>query len=122
VMLGLRVSQLVGFVLAGLIGLGFLQKANITGLLLAIATIAAAAAILLVPVRGHTIEEWAPLTIRFLLGRFSRRARFRAQLAQVGHVVRLPRGDFEPETPGDPRSVPAELAGLEFLDGELARY
>jgi hypothetical protein len=122
VMLGLRVSQLVGFVLAGLIGLGFMQKANITGLVLAIATIATAAAILLIPVRGHTIEEWAPLTIRFLLGRFSRRARFRAQLAQVGHVVRLPRGDFEPETPGDPRSVPAELAGLEFLDGELARY
>ncbi|MCA1698801.1 MAG: hypothetical protein LC790_07855, partial [Actinobacteria bacterium] len=122
VMLGLRVSQLVGFVLAGLIGLGFLQRANITGVLLAIATIATAAAILLVPVRGHTIEQWTPLTIRFLLGRLSRRARFRAQLAQVGHVVRLPQGDFEPERPEDPRSVPAELAGLEFLDGELARY
>jgi formate-dependent nitrite reductase membrane component NrfD len=61
VMLGLRVSQLVGFVLAGLIGLGFMQQANITGLLLAIATIAAAAAILLIPLRGHTIEEWTPL-------------------------------------------------------------
>jgi hypothetical protein len=38
--------------------------------------------------RSAAIEEWTPLTIRFLLGRFSRRARFRAQLAQVGHVVR----------------------------------
>lgn len=122
VMLGLRVPQLVGFVLAGMIGLGFLNQASFVGLLLAVATIAAAAAILLVPIRGCTIEEWTPLTIRFLVGRFSRKARFRAQLAQVGHLVRIPEGGLEPQRPEEPRSVPAELAGLEFLEGELARY
>src|SRR3954451_19555053 len=89
VMLGLRVPQLVGFVVAGLIGLGFLNQANFVGLLLAAAALAAAARILVVPLRGHTIEEWAPLTIRFFVGRFSRNARFRAQLAQVGHVIRV---------------------------------
>src|ERR687891_615828 len=122
VMLGLRVPQLVGFVVAGMIGLGFLNQANFVGLLLAVATIAAAAGVLLVPIRGHTIEEWTPLTIRFFVGRFSRKARFRAQLAQVGHVVRVPAGGLEPERPEEPKSVPAELAGLEFLEGELARY
>src|SRR4051794_18275476 len=122
VMLGLRVPQLVGFVVAGMIGLGFLNQANFIGLLLAVAAIAVAAGILLVPIRGHTIEEWTPLTIRFFVGRFSRKARFRAQLAQVGHVVRVPEGGLEPERPEEPKSVPAELAGLEFLEGELARY
>src|ERR671910_290435 len=119
VMLGLRAPQLVGFVVAGMIGLGFLNQANFLGLLLAVATIAVAAGILLVPIRGHTMEEWTPLTIRFFVGRFSRKARFRAQLA---HVVRVPDGGLEPERPEEPRSVPAELAGLEFLEGELARY
>src|SRR4051812_32598000 len=122
VMLGLRVPQLVGFVVAGLISLGFLNQANLVGLLLAVATIAVAAGILLVPIRGHTIEEWTPLTFRFFIGRFSRKTRFRAQLAQVGHVVRVPEGGLEPEQIEAPKSVPTELAGLEFLEGELARY
>src|ERR671931_758701 len=122
VLLGLRVPQIVGFVVAGMIGVGFLNQANFPGLPLAVATIAVAAGILLEPIRGHTIEEWTPLTIRFFVGRFSRRARFRAQLAQVGHVIRVPEGGLEPERPEEPRSVPAELAGLEFLEGELARY
>src|SRR4051794_38387684 len=122
VMLGLRLPQLVGFVVAGMIGLGFLNQANFLGLLLAVATIALAAGVLLVLIRGHTIEEWTPLTIRFLVGRFSRKARFRAQLAQAGHVVRVPEGGLEPEQPEEPKSVPAELVGLEFLDGELTRY
>src|SRR3954452_19460023 len=99
VMLGLRVPQLVGFVVAGMIGLGFLNRGHLVGLLLAVGTIAVAAGVLLVPVRGHTVEEWTPLTIRFLVGRFSRRARFRAQLAQVGHVVRVPEGGLRPERP-----------------------
>src|SRR3954447_27027760 len=107
VMLGLRVPQLVGFVVAGLIGLGFLNRANLIGLLLAVATIGVAAGILLAPIRGHTIEEWTPLTIRFFVGRFSRKSRFRAQLAQVGHVVGLPEDGLDPQRPEEPRSVPA---------------
>ena len=121
-MLGLRISQLVGFVIAGLIGLGFLNSGGLGGLLLALAVLAGAAGVLLVAVRGHTLEEWAPLTVRFLVGRWSRRARFRAQLGQVGHVVSVPDGGLEPQRPDEPRSVPAELAGLEYLEGELSRY
>src|SRR5436190_11013375 len=105
VMLGLRVPQLVGFVVAGLIGLGFLNQANFIGLLLAVATIAMAAGILLVPIRGHTIEERTPLTIRFFVGRFSRKARFRAQLAQVGQVLRVPERCLGSQTPEEPWSL-----------------
>jgi hypothetical protein len=121
-LLGLRIPQIVGFAVAGLIGLGFLHSAGFSGLLLAFATVAAAGGILMVPVRGHTIEEWTPLGVRFLVGGFSRKTRFRAQLGQVGHLVRVPDGGLEPEKPSDPKSAPAELASLEFLEGELARY
>ena len=123
VMLGLRLPQLVGFVIAGVIGLIFLNRVGgFGGLLLAIATLAAAAGVLIVQVRGHTIEEWTPLTVRFLVGRLSGKARFRAQLAKVGHVVRVPDGGLQPEQPDDPKSIPAELAAIEFLECELARY
>jgi hypothetical protein len=121
-MLGLRIPQLLGLVAGGLIALGFLNTQGIGGLLLAALTIALAALLVLVPVRGHTIEEWTPLTVRYLIGRFSGKARFRAQLAQVGHIVRVPDGGLTPETPEDPKSVPTELAGLELVEGELARY
>lgn len=121
-MLGLRVPQLVGFVIAGLIGLGFLNAGGLGGLLLALAALGVAAVILLVPLRGHTVEEWAPLTVRFLLGRVFGKSRFRAQLGQVGHVITLPEGGLDPQRPQEPKSVPAELAGLEFLEGSLSRY
>jgi hypothetical protein len=121
-MLGLRIPQLLALVVGGLIALGSLNTQGFGGLLLAALTIALAALLVLVPVRGHTIEEWTPLTVRYLIGRFSGRARFRAQLAQVGHIVRVPDGGLTPETPEDPKSVPAELAGLELVEGELARY
>jgi len=121
-MLGLRLPQIGGMVVALLIGLAFLNAGGFSGLVVAFVIVAVAAAVLLVPVRGHTVEEWAPLTIRFLLGRFSGRARFRAQLGQVGHLVGVPEGGLEPETPSEPKALPAELAKLEFLEGELAYY
>lgn len=121
-MLGLRIPQLVGMVAALLIGLAFLKTGGMAGLLAAIAVVAAASGVLLVAVRGHTVEEWAPLTVRFLVGHYSRRARFRAQLGEVGHVVGVPEGGLEPQTPAEPKALPAELAGLEFLEGELVQY
>lgn len=121
-MLGLRVPQLVGFVVAGALGLGFLNLGGIGGLLMALVVLGIAASVLMVPVRGHTPEEWTPLTVRFFVGRWSKQARFRAQLAQVGHVLRVPDGGLEPEQPADPRSAPSELAGLDFLEGELVGY
>ena len=121
-MLGLRIPQLVGFILAALIALGFLNSGGFRGLVLAIASMAIAAAILVWPVRGHTLEEWAPLTVRFLMGRWNRQTRFRAQLSAVGHVVGVPEGGLEPQPPDEPKSVPKELVGLEYLEGELASY
>ena len=121
-MLGLRIPQLVGFILAGLVALGFLNAGGVRGLLSAIAVMALAAAILVVPIHGHTLEEWAPLTVRFLAGRCSRQTRFRAQLAAVGHLVDVPDGGLEPQPPGEPKSLPKELVGVEYLEGRLAEY
>ena len=121
-MLGLRVPQLAGMIVALLVGLALLNSGGWGGLLAAIVVVTVASCVFLVSFRSHTLEEWAPLTVRFLIGRFSRRARFRAQLGQVGHVVGVPDGGLQPERPGEPRALPAELARLEFLEGELVRY
>ncbi len=121
-LLGLRVSQLLGFVLVGALALGALRLGGFGGLALALVLFAFAAGVLLVPVRGHTIEQWAPVTVRFVLGRYSTRARFRSQRAQLGHVVTLPTGELDPQRPLEPWSLPGELADLELLEGELVRY
>ena len=92
------------------------------GVALALGLLALAASVLLIPIRGHTIEQWAPVAVRFLLGRYSARARFQAQRAQLGHVVTLPTGELDPQRPLEPWSLPAELADLELLEGELVRY
>ncbi|HEX4365131.1 MAG TPA: SCO6880 family protein [Solirubrobacteraceae bacterium] len=120
--LGLRVPQLVGFILAGLVALGFLNAGGFGGLVLAIAVVGLATAILMVPLRGHTLDEWAPLTIRHLFGRFNGTTRFRAQRGQAGHLAIVPDGELDPEPVDEPTSVPAELAGLEYLESELPGY
>ena len=122
-MLGLRVPQLLGMIVSLVIALVFLNNpGGFVGLMIALAVVAAGAGIFLKTIRSHTLEEWAPLTVRFLVGRFFGRARFRAQLAQVGHVVDVPDGGLEPETPDEPKALPAELATIEFLEGELVAY
>jgi hypothetical protein len=122
VLLGLRAPQLAGFVLAGLLALGLLRSGGLGGFAAAVVVVGVTAGVVLVPLRGHTVEEWGPLTVRFLLGRWSRKARWRAQLGQVGHVLGVPEGGFEPDRPEDPKSVPAELVGLELLEGTLTKY
>ena len=122
-MLGLRVPQLLGMIVSLAIGLVFLNNpGGFGGLMAAFAVVAAGAGIFLKSIRSHTLEEWVPLAVRFLVGRVTRRARFRAQLAQVGHVVGVPEGGLQPETPGEPKALPAELAKVEFLEGELVQY
>jgi len=121
-MLGLRIPQLAGFILTGGVALGALRLGGIGGLALALLFLALAAGVLLVPVRGHTLEQWAPLTVRFLLGRYTGRARFQAQRAQLGHIVTLPSGGLDPRPTAEPWSLPGELADIELLEGELARY
>jgi hypothetical protein len=121
-LLGLRVPQLLGFVAVGALVLGALRLGGLGGLALALGLLGAAATVLLVPLRGHTLEQWAPLAVRFLVARKSGRARWHAQRAQVGHLVELPDGELDPRRPAAPSSLPGELAGLEFLEGALVRY
>jgi hypothetical protein len=80
------------------------------------------ACVLVVPVRGRTVEQWAPIVVRFLLARHRGRARFSSQRAGLGHLVALPDGTLDPRRPSEPYSLPGELVGLEFLEGELVRY
>jgi hypothetical protein len=121
-LLGLRLSQLCGFILAGLGSLGALRLGGVGGLGLAVAILTLAAGVVLVPVRGQTLEQWAPLTVRFVLGRFSGAARFRACRAQLGHLVLLPSGGLDPQPAQPPAARPGELAELEFLEVTLSRY
>jgi hypothetical protein len=121
-MLGLRVAQLAGMIAALFVGLVLLNSGGVGGVLAAAAVVGVGSCVFLVTVCGQTVEEWAPLTVRFLVGRVSGRARFRAQLGQVGHLVGVPEGGLDPQRPDEPRALPAELAMLEFLEGELAQF
>src|SRR5271156_4171545 len=121
-LLGLRLPQLLGFVLVGALALAALRLGGLGGLGLALGLLAIAASVLLMPVHGHTIEQWAPVTMRFLFARYSSRARFHSQSAQLGHVVSLPTGELDPQRPSEPWGLPAELADLEFLEGQLVQY
>jgi hypothetical protein len=82
------------------------------------------------PYRGRPFIEWLPLTVTFLVTQLRGQAKFRAQMAAVGHIVRVPEHGLEPERPGevdpqepiDPKSLPAELADIEYLEGTLEQF
>jgi hypothetical protein len=118
--LGLRVPQLAGLIVAGALALGALRIGGFAALGVALVIAGIAAGVLLVPVWGHTLEQWAPLTVRYVIGR--RHARFRAQRAQVGHVVALPAGGLDPQPVQPPYSAPSELAEITLLECQLSRY
>jgi len=120
-LLGLRVPQLLGLILLGAGTLAALHAGGLAALALLLALLLLGATVLLLPVRGRTIEQWAPILARYVLtGRRGRR--FRCQRAQLGHLISLPDGTLTPTGPAEPYSLPGELAGLEFLDGQLAQY
>src|SRR5205085_662517 len=114
------VPQLAGLIVAGALAVGVLRARGLGALGLALLVVGVGALLVLVPVRGHTIEQWAPLTVLFLIAR--RHARFRAQRAQVGHVVTLSSGDLDPQPVDEPASAPSELRDVELLECELSRY
>ena len=121
-LLGLRLPQLVGVVVAGVLVLAGLHLGGLAGLALATGVLGLGVFILLVSVRGRTLEQWAPIFLGFAIARQSGRTRFRSQRAQLGHLVALPDGPLEPLAPAPGSSWPGELAGLEFLEGELVQY
>ena len=118
--LGLRIAQLAGLIVAGALALASLRGGGLGALALAIAVVGLVASVVIVPVRGQTLEQWAPVAVRFLIGRGQ--SRFRAQAALVGHIVRLPSGDLDPQPVMPPQDLPAELADLELLECELSAY
>ncbi|MDP9436293.1 MAG: type VII secretion protein EccE [Actinomycetota bacterium] len=120
--LGLRLPQIAGLVIAGAIALALLNVGGFGSAVLALGVLGLAVAVVLLPVFGRTLQVWAPVALRFLHGQWSGQARFRAQVAQLGHVLRLPEGGLDPSPTGEPKSLPAELAGLELLEAELAQY
>ncbi len=122
IVLGLRAGQLVGIALGGFGALRGLRLGGIGGLALAVAVAALVAGGVLVPIYGRTLEQWLPITIRFLFGRLSGRTRFRSQRAQLGHLIRLPHDQLDPQPPLPPDSRPAELSEIELLEVELSRY
>jgi hypothetical protein len=122
VLLGLRAPQLAGLALAAALALGALHLGGLAGLALALAILLLAGGLLLLPLHGHTLEQWTPVVLRFLLARIGGAARFRSQRAQLGHVVLLPGGQLDPVRPAEPWALPAELSDTELLEGELARY
>ena len=72
---------------------------------------------------GHTLEEWTPLCLRFLLGRFGGRHRFRSAQPKMGHTSRVSGADgLDPQPVEMPISLPAEIAELELLEGQLQRH
>jgi hypothetical protein len=94
---------------------------------LAICLIAAdallAVGLLVITWHGHTLEEWLPLSTRFLLGRLTGRHRFRSAKPKLGHASRVNgAGGLEPQPVEVPRSLPAEIAELEVLEGRLGRH
>ena len=118
--LGLRIPQLAGLIVAGALALASLRAGGLGALALAIAVAGLVASVVIVPVRGQTLEQWAPVVVRFLVGRGQ--SRFRAQAALVGHVVRLPTGGLDPQPVEPPQDRPSELADIELLECELSAY
>jgi hypothetical protein len=121
-LLGLRVPQLAGLVLGGVLALAVLRLGGIGALALALLLLALVAGVLLIPIRSQTFEQWLPVLARFAFARLSSRSRFRAQRAQLGHLVALPSGPIDPRRAHEPYSLPSELSELELLEGELSRY
>jgi hypothetical protein len=121
--LGLRVAQVCGLIGGGVGALVALRAHGLAGLALSLLVLAGAAGVVLIPVRGQTIEEWTPTTVRFVSARVSGQARFRSPRAQLGHLVALPAGGgLDPRPAGPPDARPAELVGVELVEVGLARY
>ena len=118
--LGLRVAQLAGLIVALALALASLRLGGLGALALAIGVVGVVAGVVMVPIRGQTLEQWTPVVLRFLMGRG--RSRFRAQSAQLGHVVRLASGGLDPQPVAPPHDRPSELADVELLECGLSAY
>ena len=122
-MLGFRLPQLAGFVLAGALGIAMMPLGGIVAIVLVALDAALAVLLLVVPVHGHTLEEWGPLCARFATARLTGRHRFRGAHPLMGHTARIPsEPSVGPQPVAAPVSLPGELSELELLEGVLPRH
>ena len=121
--LGLRGSQVVGVVVAGVFAIALMRVGGMLSLLLLCGEAAVAMCVLGVRFAGHTAVEWVPVAVRFALASTSNKTRWRSGQARMGHVTRLPdRPELEPQDVDPPISLPAELSELELLEVRLPRF
>jgi hypothetical protein len=121
--LGFRLAQLGGFIVAGAIGIALMSVGGFLAILLIALDALLAIGVLVISWHGHTLEEWAPLCLRFLVGEVSGRHRFRSAKPLMGHASRLSGGRaLDPQPVHVPVSLPAEIADLELLEGQLPRH
>ena len=106
----LRAGQVAVLAVGALAGLGSLYGVrSVAGMAVALLALGAAAAAICVPVVGRTVEEWAPVALRWALRR--RRAEEGYRSPAPGAGVRI---GLEGEV-SDESSLPPELAGVEML-------
>lgn len=107
----LRLGQLVILALAAVFGLGALYGLRSwIGLGVAMLALGAAAAVVLLPFEGRTLEAWAPLGIRWLL---------RSGKQKRGYRSKAPGGGVHGGAEGSSvceASLPDELADLQMLE------
>ena len=106
----LRLGQVAVLALAAAIGLGALYALRSwLGLAVAVLIVGGAAAVVVLPFEGRTLEAWAPLGIRWLL---------RSREQKLGYRSAAPGGGVRPGAEGPTvceESLPDELAGLRML-------
>jgi hypothetical protein len=107
----LRIDQVAVLAVAALLALvalyGFRSWA---GMIVALALLGAAGATILLPFEGRTLQEWAPLALRWVS---------RSAGQKRGYRSGSPGGGVRIEANGDPTftsSLPPELAGLRMLE------
>ena len=96
--LGFRLAQLGGFILAAALGIALLSLGGFLAIVLIAVDALLTIGVLVITWRGHTIEEWTPLCVRFLTGRLTGRHRFRSSKPLMGHATRVGGGGaLDPE-------------------------
>jgi hypothetical protein len=102
-----RASQAVVLAAGALLAI-FLLDASPTagGALVALSALAGAGILVVAPVGGRTLEEWAPVVLLFALRRLTRRTRFRSPLPLAGFCFPAKQARLVPPSAVLPRSLP----------------
>ncbi|HEY2333642.1 MAG TPA: SCO6880 family protein [Solirubrobacterales bacterium] len=106
----LRAGQVAILAVAALIGLGCLYTLHsFLGMFVAIAALSIATAVIFLPVGGRTVEEWAPVVLRWIIRTRRSGGKYRSSAPSAGV-----RAGEDGERTYEP-SLPPELEGLDLL-------